>query len=184
MTSEVLEVLPEVQRTSACCSQTFGVNDTEIEHIVEDCCILDFETIVDLLDLQGSSFDLLDLPEVHHTYPPVASYWAGHPEVNSWVGHPSGPSYVGAYPCPYPYSSWAPGVHPEVHLGPYLTFGGSSSGPPAFGGRPCMRACVDPHSSGCTPAFGVGCRPSCVGASFGPQGRNWVQSVEKVILLK
>ena len=73
MTSEALEVpeVPlEVRRTSACYFRTFEVNDKETERIVEDCCILEVETIVDLLDLQDSSFDLLDLPEVHHTCRP------------------------------------------------------------------------------------------------------------------
>ena len=73
MTSEALEVpeVPlEVRRTSACYFRTFEVNDKETERIVEDCCILEVETIVDLLDLQDSSFDLLDLPEVHHTFHP------------------------------------------------------------------------------------------------------------------
>jgi len=76
MTSEALEVpeVPlEVQQTSACYFRTSEVNDKETERIVEDCCSLEVETIVDLLDLQDSSFDLLDLPEVHHTFHPVAS---------------------------------------------------------------------------------------------------------------
>ena len=117
---EVLGVL-EVQRTSAYYCQTFEVNDKVTERIVEDYCSLEVETIVDLLDLQESSFDLLVLPEVHHTCPPVASYWAWHPGANSWVGHPAGPSCVGAcHPCPCSCSSWdlwALRAH-RVHLDP------------------------------------------------------------------